>query len=240
MGVASVTIAGAISWALGAQLTPGFYMVAILAMIPGAFVADSWHVLAPAQGPRVAHPRAVALSDLCPTWWLATAGVSAASALVTCAVVVAGAGAAGSVWQPSEGAIAGISVVVAALGWALLLRRALTMPRSAHSDLELAWQDGFAARLVVEATGMMAVVGLTVLAAAALAPWSGDDPLPSLALALGSLGLAQLLGRQDYGFRTKLWGDRLFTEADVAEPGEPYPSGSLTPPLPGTPSGAPA
>lgn len=172
----------------------------------------------PAAGrARVAHPRVIRLGDL-----LSPVVVGGTLALLVAALIAV---ALTPRTAPTTGVTPATAVLMlaytaaATVVLAVATRRALRAPRTATSPLELAWQDGFAARAAFDAWSVTALLAAGTLASALLPePW-----LIGVALALALLPLLGTLLPPRQRFRTRLWDDREFEvtpeEIGVPEPG---------------------
>lgn len=186
-----------------------------LGMATGSSIAAATQVPTRAPGARITHARAVTIDDLQPRWltavtWLVPA---AATATVTWSALD-GIG-------PRDGqALVMLAATLTALAcFAVVAKQAVAAPRDAATDLELAWQDGFVARAVVEVATATIACGLTAVLLLALEPGSTLG-LP-LVIAACAVGAAALLPQPQRTFRRRLWNDREFglEPADLVAPG---------------------
>ncbi|GMA32244.1 hypothetical protein [Litorihabitans aurantiacus] len=181
----------------------------VLGMTFGSTLGAAGADPAPPADARVAHARDVSVDDLQPRWltalvWLVPAGAVVATGVVTAIRP--------DPWQaPGSGVAAVVAAfaTVAGLGlFAIVRHRALRTPRTARTDLELAWQDGFVARSVTLASTAVLVPALALLAIA-IVPDAADGGLPFAVVMLIALGPI-LLARPQRTFRRRLWDDRSF------------------------------
>lgn len=190
-------------------------------MTLGTAVAAARQVPSAPPGPRVSHARALSVDDFAPRWL--TIATWAAPALAV-GVVVAASLLREDPWS-ARSSLAGAVVLVAAAvvgaaGFRFVSTRAVRAPRVARTDLELAWQDGFVARSVVEASAVTTVASLGAVVLA-LFPSTAASGVPLL-IGVAALALVALWPRPQQTFRRRLWNDRVFeltTEDLEAAPG---------------------
>jgi len=180
-----------------------------LGMSLGTAVAAALQVPSAPPGPRVTHARALGVDDFSPRWL--TVATWAAPAL---AVAVVGAASAlrEDPWTERGSLTGAVVLIVAAVfgvaGFCLVSARAVRAPRVARTDLELAWQDGFVARSVIEASAVTTVASLGAVLLA-LFPATAASGVPLL-IGIAALALVSLWPRPQQTFRRRLWNDRVF------------------------------
>lgn len=183
-------------------------------MATGSSIAAATQVPTRAPGARIAHARAVTIDDLQPRWLTVATWSVAVGATATVA------------WRALDGdgradapaLVMLAATILALIGFVVVSRRVVAAPRDAATDLELAWQDGFVARAVVEACAVVVVSGTTTILLIVLAP-GGSLGLP-LVIAVCVAGVAGLWSHPQRTFRRRLWADREFglEPADLVVP----------------------
>lgn len=180
-----------------------------LGMTLGTAAAAAAQVPSAPPGPRVTHARALSVDDFAPRWLTV---VTWTAPVLAVAAVAAASLAREEPWAARDSLAGAIVLMTAALlglaGFSLVSARAIRAPRLARTDLELAWQDGFVGRSVIEASAVTAVASLGAVVLA-LFPATAASGVPLL-IAVTALAVVALWPRPQQTFRRRLWNDRVF------------------------------
>lgn len=179
----------------------------------GSAVAGILRLPRRTPGLRATHAREIVLRDYLPRPLIvATWLVPVLAAVATVVALVAESSADRPAAEIGSVVLAGLGLLAAA-GFPLVARRATTAAWAARTDLELAWQDGFRARTVVDCAVMVMALAVasSLLALLPILSWDSNLGYYWAILAGCAAGIIALgAARPNRTFRTRLWQDRLF------------------------------
>ncbi len=240
IGGAIGTIVGALLYSIAeptgypTSIVIGFF----LGMTLGSATAAATQPLTRSPGARIAHAQALSLDDFQPRWITGlTWGVPALAGATFAVLAVTNPSWSWNAQQVGAALILAGSLV-SLIGFVFVTRRVVNAPRDAGTDLELAWQDGFAARAVTEVATLTIATSLTAFLLLVLPGVSNGI---ALVCAISAVGIAGMYLQLQRVFRTRIWQDRVFAlePADLAPATGPN-SPATGPNSPATEANSPA